>query len=110
MLHPYCFIFWGIPKNILLFLADRLVAWCFILLRQKTDMIPGVNIGWKASVASVNEAVCSRGIGALRLLAKILGGSLLRKVLGSKVPLDWLKIDSNATKIITVWDYKCTKN
>ena len=34
----------------------------------------------------------------------------LRKRLGPKGHLDWLIIDSNAAKIITVWDYKCTKN
>ena len=33
-----------------------------------------------------------------------------RKILGPKKHLDWLKMDLIATKIITVQDYKCTKN
>ena len=37
------------------------------------------------------------------------GGALREKNLGSKEHLDWLKIDLNGTKIITVQDYKCTK-
>ena len=32
------------------------------------------------------------------------------KFLGTKKCLDWLKNDLNATKVITVQDYKCTKN
>ena len=53
---------------------------------QLSHMIPGVNmIGRKVSVASVNVAGGS-------------GGSLrpLRKFLGSKEHLDWLKKDLNA--------------
>ena len=38
------------------------------------------------------------------------GQSPLSKVLGSKKHLDWLKIDLNAAEIITVQDYKRTKN
>ena len=38
------------------------------------------------------------------------GRSSLRKFLGSKEHLDWLKIDLNVAKIITVQDYKCTKH
>ena len=37
------------------------------------------------------------------------GWSTLRKSLGSKEHLDWLKIDLNATEIITVQDYKHKK-
>ena len=43
----------------------------------QTDMIPGVNIRSKASIASINKAGSSGGWGgggALRLLAQILGG------------------------------------
>ena len=34
---------------------------------------------------------------------------MLRKFLGSKEHLDWLKIDLNVTEIITVHDYKHKK-
>ena len=37
------------------------------------------------------------------------GQSPLRKFLGSKDHLDWLKIDLNVAEIITVQDYKCKK-
>ena len=33
----------------------------------------------------------------------------LRKFLGFKEHLNWLKIDLNAAEIITIQDYKCTK-
>ena len=52
------------------------------------------------SVASVNEAGESGGF---------RGRSTLRKLLGSKEHLDWLKIDLNVAEIITVQDYKHTK-
>ena len=45
---------------------------------------------------------------ALSPSAGVLG--TLRKFLGSKEHLDWLKIDLNAAEMITVQDYKCTKN
>ena len=38
------------------------------------------------------------------------GWSPLRKLLGSKEHLDWLKIDLNAVEIRTVQDYIRTKN
>ena len=38
------------------------------------------------------------------------GQSSLRKFLGSKEHLAWLKIDLNVTEIITVQDYKCRTN
>ena len=38
------------------------------------------------------------------------GQDPLRKVLGSKEHLDWLKLDLNAAQITTVEDYKRTKN
>ena len=40
----------------------------------------------------------------------LVGWSTLRKFLGSKGYLDWLKIDFNAAEIITVQDYKKKKN
>ena len=61
-------------------------------------MIPGINIRGKASVASIN------GAGAL------VGERKPNKFSGTKEHIDWLKIDLNAAKIITVQDYKCTKN
>ena len=66
---------------------------------QISDMIPGVNIiNRKVSVTSINGAGGS-------------GGSLrpLRKFWGSKEHLDWLKINLNVTKVITVQDYKHKK-
>ena len=73
------------------------------------QVIPGVNIiSGKASVASIIEA---GGGGALSPSAEVLGGRApLRKFLGSKEHLKWLKIDLNAAKVITVQDYKHTKN
>ena len=46
--------------------------------------------------------------GALNPSAGILGGGPLRNFLGFKEYLDWLEIDLNMAKIITVHDYKCT--
>ena len=69
-------------------------------------MIPGANIiNGKASVASVNRA---RGSEPLR--RGFRGLSPLRKFLGSKEHLDWLKIGLNAVEIRTVQDYIRTKN
>ena len=62
---------------------------------QISDMILGVDIiGRKVIVASAKGA---RGSGS------VLRPQLcpLRKCLGSKVYIDWLKIDFNAAKIIT---------
>ena len=74
-------------------------------------MIPGVTI--KASIASVNGARGSGGGGGMGCCEPISRGfrwqSRLRKFLGYKYHLDWLKIDLNATKIITVQVYKRTK-
>ena len=57
-------------------------------------MIPGANIiSRKASVASVNRA------GGYEPHRGFMGGSLLRKFLGLKEHLDWLKIDLNAVEI-----------
>ena len=100
---PYCFIYWGIPNNILLFLADRLVSCCFIMSREKTDMTPGVNIIGKASATSINRAqgLGGGGSGGSATLSRdFRGQSPLRKLLGSKEHLDWLKIDLNAAKVI----------
>ena len=67
-------------------------------------MIPGVNIiGRKVSVLSVNTA---GGFGGV--LRPPVGP--LRKFLGSKKHLNWLKIDLNAAKIITIQDYKHAQN
>ena len=55
-------------------------------------------ISRKARVASITRAGESGG------------HSELRKFLGSKEYLAWLKTDLNVTEIITVQDYKCTKN
>ena len=74
-------------------------------------MIPGVTI--KASIASVNGARGSGGGGGRGGCEPISRGfrwqSRLRKFLGYIYHLDWLKIDLNATKIITVQVYKRTK-
>ena len=65
-------------------------------------MIPGVNIfSGKASVGSINRAGGSGGT---------LSPEPLRKILGSKEHLDWLKVDLNVAKVSTVQDSKCTKN
>ena len=63
-------------------------------------MIPGANIiSRKASVASIN------GVGRSEPLSRGFNGwSSLRKFLGSKEHLDWLKIDSNVVEIRTVKD------
>ena len=72
-------------------------------------MIPGANIiSGKASITSNNRA---GGLGCSEPLSRGFNGqSPLKKFLGSKEHLDWLKIDLNAAKIITVHDNKCTKN
>ena len=75
-------------------------------------MIPEVNIiSGKASIASVNGAQGSGGGGVCSesLSGDFRGLHPLRKFLGAKEHLDRLKIDLNATKIITVQNYKCTK-
>ena len=69
-------------------------------------MIPGANIiSRKASVASVNRAG-----GSEPLSRGFRGWSPIRKVLGSKEHLDWLKIDLNTAKIKAVQGYMRTKN
>ena len=69
-------------------------------------MIPGANIiSRKASVASVNRAG-----GSEPLSRGFRGLSPIRKVLGSKEHLDWLKIDLNTAKIKAVQGYMRTKN
>ena len=63
-------------------------------------MIPESNIiSGKASVASIDGAGGSDG-----------GSESLRKFLGSKEHLNQLERDLNATKIITVQDYKSTRH
>ena len=69
-------------------------------------MIPGANIiSRKASVASVNRAG-----GSEPLNRGFRGWSPIRKFLGSKEHLDWLKIDLNTAKIRAVQGYMHTKN
>ena len=73
-------------------------------------MIPGVNtISGKASVARVNRAGRSGGHSG-PLSRGFRGKSPLRKFLGSKEHLDWLKIDLNAAEIRTVKGYIHIKN
>ena len=68
------------------------------------DLSPEVNIiGRKVRIASVNGAGGSGSV-----LGPLLVDTL-RKFLGSNERLDWLKIDSNVAKIITVQDYKHKK-
>ena len=75
-----------------------------------TDMISGVNIiRTKASVTSINGAGWSGSCSELVSLG-FRGQSPLRIFLGSKEHLDWLKIDLNVVKKVTVQDYKCAKN
>ena len=59
----------------------------------------------KASVARVNRAG-----GSEHLSRGFRRWSPMRKFLGSKEHLDWLKVDLNAVEIRTVQDFKCTKN
>ena len=69
-------------------------------------MIPGANlISRKAGVASVNRARESEPLGR-----GFRRWSPLRKFLGSKEHLDWLKIDLNVAETITVQDYKHKEN
>ena len=71
---------------------------------QLSHMIPGVTIiSKKASIASVN------GTGGVWKLSETPAGSL-RKFAGTKKHLNWLKIDLNATEIITIQDYKHPQN
>ena len=70
-------------------------------------MIPGVNIiSGKASVESVNWA--GEVWRHSELSVGILGAETTKKILGSKEHPDWLKIDLNAAKLITVQEYKHT--
>ena len=113
MLHPCCFIYCGIQYNILLFLTEQISLLSFYYIQdvyhkkqprtrldKRLDTISG-----RASVASINGA--GKSGGALSPSAEVLG--TLRKFLGSKEHLDWLKIDLNAAKIIAVLDYKTHK-
>ena len=73
-------------------------------------MFLGVNIiSEKVSIESIIGAEGSRD--TLSPSAGFLGGqSPLGTFLGSKEHLDWLPTDLNVAKIITVQEYKCTKN
>ena len=67
-------------------------------------MISGVNIiNGKTSTASVNGAMGFVGCSEL-LNGGFRGHSPLRKLLGSKEHLDWLKIDLKAAEIVTLQD------
>ena len=79
----------------------------YVQIKDRHD--PGVNIREKASIESVNEVGCSsgggvRGVGwgAETLSRDFRGQNALKKLLGPKGHLDWLIIDLNAAKIITV--------
>ena len=63
-------------------------------------------IGRKVSVASVNGAGGSGDV----LRSQLWFQGTLRKILGSKEHVDWLKIDLNVAEIITVQGYKHKKN
>ena len=77
---------------------------------EGAGMILGVNIiSEKAYIVSVNRAGGSRGCSE-PLSKGFRGKRPLRKFLCSKEHLHWPKIDLNAAKIITVQDYKHTKN
>ena len=79
---------------------------------QLSHMIPGVNIiGRKVSVASINgagrgERGGCRKPGVLKPQQGVKGCCPLRTFVGYKYHLDWIKIDLNVAKIITVQDYK----
>ena len=64
-------------------------------------MITGVNIRCKASVGSINKTRGSGGKGerCSETLSEDFRG---QRLLGFKEHLDWLKIDLNVAKIITV--------
>ena len=49
-------------------------------------------------------------LGVFQNPRRVFRRSALIKFLGSKEHLDWLKIDLNTVKIITVQDYKRTRN
>ena len=63
-----------------------------------SNMIAGVNIfSGKASIASIN------GAGRIKPFSEgLMGWSPLRKLLGSKEHLQWLRKDLNVAKIIIV--------
>ena len=61
-------------------------------------------ISEKASVASIDRARGSGG-GTLRLSRSFTQWNPLKKILDSKEHLEWLKINLNATEIVTVQDY-----
>ena len=72
-------------------------------IRKKTGMIPGVELLSEETCSSVN------GPGGLEVALSpfgwgLMGQNTLRKLLSSKEHLDWLKIDLNAAKKITVQD------
>ena len=75
---------------------------------QISDVIPGVNIiSGKVSVANINRDGESGSV--LTPQRGFRGCSTVRKFLGSKEHLDWLDIDLNVAKTITVQDYKHKK-
>ena len=71
---------------------------------QLSHMIPGVNIIGRKSACSERQ----RCWGVWRCSETPVGP--LRKFLGSKEHLSWLKIYLNAAKIITIQDYKPAQN
>ena len=73
-----------------------------------TNMLPRLNIiGGKMSLVSSYGGGGSGGV--LTPLQGFRGRSTLRKFLGSKEYVDWLKIELNTAEIITVQDYTINK-
>ena len=97
----------------------------FYHVQIKERPYPSVNIREKASIskAGLEGGGGWSGVGRDKISTRgggwdfneaggrdFRGQNALRKHSGSKWHPGWLIIDSNAAKIITVWDYKCTKN
>ena len=77
----------------------------YVQIKDRHD--PGVNIREKASVPNINKAGGSSGGtgrgGCPETVSRdFRGQNALKKLLGPKGHLDWLIIDLNASKIITV--------
>ena len=64
----------------------------------------------KVSILSINGIGGGGGLGGVLRPQGFRGQSTLRKFLGSKEHLDWLKIDLNVAETITVQDYKHKEN
>ena len=116
---PIWFCLWNFHVSLLYCWQEieviwRIQVWGFHFI---ADMIPGVNImDGKASTPSTNSAWGSGGgLSPPRPLPPSTSEGLwehspLSKCFGSKWHPDWLKIGLNVAEIITVQNYKCTKN